>query len=264
MKHVLTIAGSDCSGGAGVQADLKTMSAHRCFAMSVITAITAQNTQAVNDVLDIPPAMIEAQIDAIFTDIQVDAVKIGMVSVSDSIRAIAGKLTQYTPPFVVVDPVMVSKSGYDLLRPEAASALKELLLPLATIVTPNVPEAEKLAEMAIHSEADMQEAARRIHALGAKQVLIKGGHSDGQPTDWLFDGQQFTSFPGQRIDTPNTHGTGCTLSSAIASNLALGHSVEQSVALAKRYIQTAIEHAIPLGHGHGPVNHFYELYGGDC
>nr|WP_317412166.1 bifunctional hydroxymethylpyrimidine kinase/phosphomethylpyrimidine kinase [uncultured Solibaculum sp.] len=264
MKHVLTIAGSDCSGGAGVQADLKTMSAHRCFAMSVITAITAQNTQAVNDVLDIPPAMIEAQIDAIFTDIQVDAVKIGMVSVSDSIRAIAGKLTQYTPPFVVVDPVMVSKSGYDLLRPEAASALKELLLPLATIVTPNVPEAEKLAQIAIHSEADMQEAARRIHALGAKQVLIKGGHSDGQPTDWLFDGETFTAFPGQRIDTPNTHGTGCTLSSAIASNLALGHSVEQSVALAKRYIQTAIEHAIPLGHGHGPVNHFYELYGGDC
>ncbi len=264
MKHVLTIAGSDCSGGAGVQADLKTMSAHRCFAMSVITAITAQNTQAVNDVLDIPPAMIEAQIDAIFTDIRVDAVKIGMVSVSDSIRAIAGKLTQYAPPFVVVDPVMVSKSGYDLLRPEASSALKELLLPLATIVTPNVPEAEKLAEMAIHSEEDMKESARRIHALGAKQVLIKGGHSDGQPTDWLFDGQQFIAFPGQRVDTPNTHGTGCTLSSAIASNLALGHSVEQSVALAKQYIQTAIEHSIPLGHGHGPVNHFYELYGGDC
>ncbi|BCI59775.1 bifunctional hydroxymethylpyrimidine kinase/phosphomethylpyrimidine kinase [Solibaculum mannosilyticum] len=264
MKHVLTIAGSDCSGGAGVQADLKTMSAHRCFAMSVITAITAQNTQAVNDVLDIPPAMIEAQIDAIFTDIRVDAVKIGMVSVSDSIRAIAGKLRQYTPPFVVVDPVMVSKSGYDLLRPEAASALKELLLPLATIVTPNVPEAEKLAGMSIRSEDDIKEAAQRIYALGAKQVLIKGGHSDGQPTDWLFDGQKFTAFPGKRIDTPNTHGTGCTLSSAIASNLALGHPVEQAVELAKQYIQTAIEHSIPLGHGHGPVNHFYEYYGGEC
>ncbi|CZT56391.1 bifunctional hydroxymethylpyrimidine kinase/phosphomethylpyrimidine kinase [Solibaculum mannosilyticum] len=264
MKHVLTIAGSDCSGGAGVQADLKTMSAHHCFAMSVITAITAQNTQAVNDVLDVPPAMIEAQIDAIFTDIRVDAVKIGMVSVSDSIRAIAGKLGQYTPPFVVVDPVMVSKSGYDLLRPEAASALKELLLPLATIVTPNVPEAEKLAGMSIRSEDDIKEAAQRIYALGAKQVLIKGGHSDGQPTDWLFDGQKFTAFPGKRIDTPNTHGTGCTLSSAIASNLALGHPVEQAVELAKQYIQTAIEHSISLGHGHGPVNHFYEYYGGEC
>lgn len=264
MKHVLTIAGSDCSGGAGVQADLKTMSAHHCFAMSVITAITAQNTQAVNDVLDVPPAMIEAQIDAIFTDIRVDAVKIGMVSVSDSIRAIAGKLRQYTPPFVVVDPVMVSKSGYDLLRPEAASALKELLLPLATIVTPNVPEAEKLAGMSIRSEDDIKEAAQRIYALGAKQVLIKGGHSDGQPTDWLFDGQKFTAFPGKRIDTPNTHGTGCTLSSAIASNLALGHPVEQAVELAKQYIQTAIEHSISLGHGHGPVNHFYEYYGGEC
>ena len=264
MKHVLAIAGSDCSGGAGVQADLKTMSAHHCFAMSVITAITAQNTQAVNDVLDVPPAMIEAQIDAIFTDIRVDAVKIGMVSVSDSIRAIAGKLGQYTPPFVVVDPVMVSKSGYDLLRPEAASALKELLLPLATIVTPNVPEAEKLAGMSIRSEDDIKEAAQRIYALGAKQVLIKGGHSDGQPTDWLFDGQKFTAFPGKRIDTPNTHGTGCTLSSAIASNLALGHPVEQAVELAKQYIQTAIEHSISLGHGHGPVNHFYEYYGGEC
>ena len=264
MKHVLTIAGSDCSGGAGVQADLKTMSAHRCFSMSVITAIIAQNTQAVNDVLDIPPAMIEAQIDAIFTDIRVDAVKIGMVSVSDSIRAIADKLRQYTPPFVVVDPVMVSKSGYDLLRPEAASALKELLLPLATIVTPNVPEAEKLAGMSIRSEDDIKEAAQRIYALGAKQVLIKGGHSDGQPTDWLFDGQKFTAFPGKRIDTPNTHGTGCTLSSAIASNLALGHPVEQAVEFAKQYIQTAIEHSISLGHGHGPVNHFYEYYGGEC
>jgi len=224
MKNVLTIAGSDSSGGAGIQADLKTFSAHGVFGMSVITAVTAQNTQGVFGVQDISVDMIEKQIDAIFDDIKVDALKIGMVSQIETIKAIAGKLRQYIPENVVIDPVMISKSGYDLLASEAKETLISELLPLATIATPNIPEAEVICGMSIKSLGDMKDAAMKIYSLGAKNVLIKGGHMEDEATDVLYDGKEFKYFTTERINTKNTHGTGCTLSSAIASNLAKGYS----------------------------------------
>jgi len=260
MKNVLTIAGSDSSGGAGIQADLKTFSAHGVFGMSVITAVTAQNTQGVFGVQDISVDMIEKQIDAIFDDIKVDALKIGMVSQIETIKAIAGKLRQYIPENVVIDPVMISKSGYDLLASEAKETLISELLPLATIATPNIPEAEVISGMSIKSLGDMKDAAMKIYSLGAKNVLIKGGHMEDEATDVLYDGKEFKYFTTERINTKNTHGTGCTLSSAIASNLAKGYTVEESVANAKDYITTAIKHSLSIGKGVGPTNHFYTLY----
>lgn len=260
MKNVLTIAGSDSSGGAGIQADLKTFSAHGVFGMSVITAVTAQNTQGVFGVQDISVEMIEKQLDAIFDDIKVDAIKIGMVSQIETIKAISKKLRQYNPKNVVVDPVMISKSGYDLLVPEAKEALISELLSLATIVTPNIPEAEVISEMSINSLKQMEEAAVKIHSLGAKNVLIKGGHMEDDATDILYDGNKFIYYKSERINTKNTHGTGCTLSSAIASNIAKGLSVEEAVSNAKEYITTAIKHSLSLGKGVGPTNHFYTLY----
>jgi len=260
MKNVLTIAGSDSSGGAGIQADLKTFSAHGVFGMSVITAVTAQNTQGVFGVQDISVDMIEKQIDAIFDDIKVDALKIGMVSQIEIIKAIAGKLRHYIPENVVIDPVMISKSGYDLLASEAKETLINELLPLATIATPNIPEAEVISGMSIKSLGDMKDAAIRIHSLGARNVLIKGGHMEDEATDVLYDGKEFKYFTTERINTKNTHGTGCTLSSAIASNLAKGYTVEESVANAKDYITTAIKHSLSIGKGVGPTNHFYTLY----
>lgn len=260
MKNVLTIAGSDSSGGAGIQADLKTFSAHGVFGMSVITAITAQNTQGVFGVQDISVDMIEKQIDAIFDDIRVDALKIGMVSQIETIKAISGKLKQYSPENIVLDPVMISKSGYDLLVPEAKETLIRELLPLATIATPNIPEAEVISGMSINSLKQMEEAAIKIHSLGAKNVLIKGGHMEDDATDVLYNGSKFIYFKSERINTKNTHGTGCTLSSAIASNLAKGFTIEESVANAKDYITTAIKHSLSLGKGVGPTNHFYTLY----
>ncbi|MGE4215264.1 MAG: bifunctional hydroxymethylpyrimidine kinase/phosphomethylpyrimidine kinase [Anaerotignaceae bacterium] len=260
MKNVLTIAGSDTCGGAGIQADLKTFCAHGTYGMSVITAVTVQNTQGVFGCQDITPEIISAQIDAIFTDIDVAAVKVGMVSQIETINAIADKLEQYKPKNVVIDPVMISKSGFDLLQPQAKDALINRLIPLATVLTPNLPEAEVITGMKIDTIEIMKEAARKIHKMGAKNVFVKGGHLENDATDILFDGEKITILNGKRFDTKNTHGTGCTISSAIASNLANGLSVEDSIKNAKEYISIAIEHSFSIGKGVGPTNHFYSLY----
>lgn len=260
MKNVLTIAGSDTCGGAGIQADLKTFSAQGTYGMSVVTAVTVQNTQGVFGCQDISPDIIRGQIDAIFTDIHVSAVKIGMVSQIETIHAIADKLEQYRPQNIVVDPVMISKSGFDLMQPEAKETLIQRLLPLAYVVTPNLPEAEVITGLEIKDLPSMETAARAICAMGAKHVLIKGGHLENDATDLLFDGKKAISFHSGRIATKNTHGTGCTLSSCIAANLAKGSSVEEAVRIAKAYITTAIAHALEIGKGVGPTNHFYELY----
>jgi hydroxymethylpyrimidine/phosphomethylpyrimidine kinase len=262
IKKVLTIAGSDSSGGAGIQADLKAFSAHGVFGMSVITAVTAQNTQGVFAVQDIDVAVIDKQIEAIFDDIVVDAVKIGMVSRTETIKAIADGLKKYNAQNIVVDPVMISKSGYHLLQPEAVKALVECLLPLASVVTPNIPEAEEISGLKIHSLQDMEEAALAIHKLGPQYVLLKGGHRAEDATDILFDGQGFQHLSTPRIATQNTHGTGCTLSAAIAANLARGYVVQEAVSQAKEYIHTAIAHSFAIGKGVGPVHHFYNLYKG--
>lgn len=260
MKKALTIAGSDSSGGAGIQADLKAFSANGVFGMSVITAVTAQNTQGVLAVEDLSIGIIEKQIAAIYEDIQVDAVKVGMVSRTETIEAISGQLQKYQAYPVVVDPVMVSKSGFHLLQPDAVKALIDKLLPLATIVTPNIPEAEIMAGMRISSLKDMEEAAVRIYRMGPKNVLVKGGHLTDQATDVLFDGVRYLHLTAERIPTKNTHGTGCTLSSAIAANLAKGHSISDAVRDAKAYLTTAIRHALAIGKGVGPTHHFYDLY----
>ena len=260
MKKVLTIAGSDSSGGAGIQADLKSFSANGVFGMSVITAVTAQNTQGVFAVQDIDVDVIDKQIAAIFDDIAVDAVKVGMVSRSATIRAVAAGLIRYKASNIVVDPVMISKSGYHLLQPDAVEAMVSFLLPLATLLTPNIPEAEQIAGIEITSLKTMEEAARIIHGLGPKYVLIKGGHREEDATDILFDGEKFQYLTSPRIATKNTHGTGCTLSSAIAANLARGYNAYEAVTRAKEYITTAIQHSFPIGNGVGPVHHFYTLY----
>ncbi|WP_238883511.1 bifunctional hydroxymethylpyrimidine kinase/phosphomethylpyrimidine kinase [Clostridium sp. YIM B02551] len=266
MKKVLTIAGSDSCGGAGIQADLKTFSANGVYGMSVITAVTAQNTQGVFDVQDLDAKIIKGQIDAIFTDIEVDAVKIGMVSQISTIKAIAEKLKLYKPKNLVLDPVMISKSGYSLLKPESESALIDELIPLAYIITPNVPEAEEILKavnsdiVAIETVEDMEAAAKEIYKLGCKNVLLKGGHIKGEAIDVLYDGKEIIHFQSERINTKNTHGTGCTLSSAIASNLALGFDIKEAVNKAKKYITVAIEHSLDIGKGVGPTHHFYELY----
>lgn len=260
LKTALTIAGSDSGGGAGIQADLKTFSAHGVYGMSVITAVTAQNTQGVLAIQDIDQEIIEKQLEAVFEDLPVNSVKIGMVSKIETIQAIRNKLTYYKPEFIVLDPVMVSKSGHHLLKEESTATLLELLLPLATIITPNLPEAEVIVGREIHTHKEMEEAAVEIYQMGPKNVFIKGGHLKEDATDILYDGEKFTYFKQQRIDTKNTHGTGCTLSSAMASNLALGYSIEESVKKAKEYITLAIEHSLDIGKGVGPTHHFYQLY----
>jgi len=260
MKKLLTIAGSDSCGGAGIQADLKTFSAHEVFGMSVITAVTAQNTQGVFAVQDISPEIIQKQIEVIFDDIQVDAVKVGMVSRTETIKIIAETLSKYSVQNLVIDPVMVSKSGFHLLQPEAKEALISHLLPLATVVTPNLPEAEVITGMSINTVEEMKEAARRIHSMGPKYVLVKGGHLEGEAVDILFDGEAFEYFNSPRIVTKNTHGTGCTLSSAIAANLGKGFSINDAIEKAKDYITIAIENSFSIGKGVGPVHHFYQLY----
>ncbi len=260
MKNVLTIAGSDSSGGAGIQADLKTFSAHGTYGMSVITAVTAQNTQGVLAVQDISAAIIAQQLEAVFEDIEIHAVKIGMVSVVETIDTIAAKLRDYQAPNIVVDPVMISKSGFRLLQPEAQAHLISKLLPLATIVTPNLPEAEVITGQKIETFEDMQQAAQNIHAMGAKNVLIKGGHRQTDATDILYDGEDFYYLPSVRIPSNNTHGTGCSLSSAIAANLGQGCEIFDAVRKAKDFITVAIEQALPLGKGVGPIHHFYALY----
>lgn len=260
MKKVLTIAGSDCSGGAGIQADLKTFSAHGVFGMSVIVSVVAENTSRVIDLQDITPEMIEKQIDAVFEDIEVDAVKVGMLSTPECMRAVAGKLRQYKPEHVVIDPVMYAKNGCPLMDPSAVDALIESILPLADVLTPNIPEAERITGMEIRSVTDMETAAQKIHDMGCRTVVVKGGHAIGNALDVLFDGKQMRHFETQRIDTKNTHGTGCTFSSAIASQLALGMDICKAVEKAKAYVTTAITHSLAIGKGCGPTHHFYELY----
>ena len=259
MRTALTIAGSDCSGGAGIQADIKTMTAHGIYAMSAITALTAQNTTGVTDILDSTPAFLSAQLDAVFTDIFPDAVKIGMVSSADLISVIAEKLRQYEARHIVVDPVMVATSGSRLLRENAVETLKSELLPLAEVVTPNIPEAEILAEMEIRTPADMETAAKLISEQYHCAVLCKGGHDLNDANDLLWKDDVGYWFKGDRIENPNTHGTGCTLSSAIASNLAKGLELGEAVRQAKEYISGALAAMLDLGRGHGPMNHLFDL-----
>ncbi len=260
LKHLLTIAGSDSSGGAGIQADLKTFAAHGAFGMSVITAVTAQNTRGVTMVQNIDCDVVRAQIEAVFDDIRVDAVKIGMVSQPEIIKTIAACLRRYAPPIVVVDPVMISKSGYPLLAPEACAVLIGELLPLATLVTPNLPEAEAITGMRAATKAQMRPVAEKIIALGAKAVLVKGGHLSDTADDLLFDGQKERWFSGERSATKNTHGSGCTPASSLAANLARGMELEEAVRASKAYVTEAIAHGIALGGGCGPTHHFVDLY----
>lgn len=259
MKKVLTIAGSDSSGGAGIQADIKTITAHKLYAMSAITALTAQNTTGVYGVLDADADFVKNQIDCIFTDIRPDSVKIGMVSNSDIINAIADKLIEYKAENIVVDPVMVATSGSKLISDEAKDTLINRLLPLGTIITPNIPEAEVLSGMSIKSDEDMINAAKEISKNIDSAILIKGGHYDKNANDLLYDNGEIFWFKGDRVDTNNTHGTGCTLSSAIACNLAMGYSKEESIKNAKDYITGALKAGLDLGKGSGPLNHMYAL-----
>lgn len=260
MKNVLTIAGSDSCGGAGIQADLKTFSALGTYGMSAITAVTAQNTTGVFGVRELEVEMVAAQINCIFEDIEVHAVKIGMVSGSEIIETISKCLLENRARNIVVDPVMVSKSKYKLLRPEACKALVRVLLPLADVVTPNIPEAEELVKGTIKTVEEMKQAAREIYGLGARHILVKGGHLAGEAVDVLYDGDRMLLFEGPRIATQNTHGTGCTFSSAIAAYLARGYAMTEAIGAAKEYISTAIAHSLALGRGVGPTHHFYALY----
>ena len=261
MKTALTIAGSDSSGGAGIQADLKTMTANGVYAMSAITALTAQNTTGVTDILESTPRFLSEQLDAIFTDIFPDAVKIGMVSSAELIAVIAAKLKEYKAENIVLDPVMVATSGAKLLRSDAVEALCRELLPLAAVLTPNIPEAEILSGMAITDAAGMEAAARLISEKYGCAVLCKGGHKVNDADDLLWREGAGKWFHGKRIDNPNTHGTGCTLSSAIASNLAKGYDLDASVERAKAYISGALAAMLDLGHGSGPMNHMFALKG---
>lgn len=261
MKTALTIAGSDSSGGAGIQADIKTMTANGVFAMSAITALTAQNTTGVTDIFDTTPYFLAEQIDAVFTDIYPDAVKIGMVSAADLIETIAAKLKQYGAKHIVVDPVMVATSGAKLLRDDAVAALCKQLLPMAEVLTPNIPEAEILSGMEIKDAAGMEAAAKTISERYGCAVLCKGGHQINDADDLLWRNGAGKWFRGKRIANPNTHGTGCTLSSAIASNLAKGYDLDTSVERAKAYISGALAAMLDLGHGSGPMDHMFALKG---
>lgn len=260
VKQVLTIAGSDSGGGAGIQADIKAMSANGVFAMSVITAVTAQNTEEVTDVFELPPAIVASQLDAVFDDFDVAAVKTGMLSSTAIIDIVVKLLTPQNVTNLVVDPVMISKSGYALLKPDAIEAVKTKLFPLALVVTPNVHEAQQLSGIAITSLADARRAAKIIHSFGCKHVLIKGGHLlNERATDLLYDGRFFNVLKGEFLDTPHTHGTGCTFASALTAHLARGRSVLDAAQAAKSYVTEAIRHGLAIGHGHGPTDHFYFL-----
>lgn len=262
MKTALTIAGSDSSGGAGIQADIKTMSALGVYGMSVITSIVAENTCRVISVYDVPTETIEDQIDAVFQDIFVDAIKIGMISSREIIEAVSEKLKQYKPQNIVIDPVMYSKDGTALLKEDAIDVFIKKLLSLSTLITPNIPEAERISGKKIDTLRDVKEAAQLITAMGAKNVLIKGGHFEGDATDVLYDGKSYREFSHSRVaKTP--HGTGCTLSSAIASFLARGLSLPEAVENAKEYVTGAITNALEQGKGNGPTHHFYRFYDTD-
>ena len=261
IPTALTIAGSDSSGGAGIQADLKTFQAHGVFGMSAITAVTVQNTRKVYAIQEMRPDIVKGQIRCLFDDIAIHAVKIGMVADTALIEAVAEALEQVVRPPVVLDPVMISKSGYALLREEAQEALIARLFPLADVVTPNIFETERLVGHAVTSTSEMEDAAREILALGARKTVVKGGHLGAdEATDILYDGRRLQRLTSPRTETPNTHGTGCTFSSAIAANLALGHPFFEAVGRAKVYISGAIRHALAIGRGHGPTHHFFDLY----
>lgn len=260
MKTALTIAGSDSGGGAGIQADIKTFSALGVFGMSAITAITSQNTVEVRSVQLIDLNIINDQVAAVMEDIGSDAVKIGMLATPDIIQTVARCLKKYKPKHIVLDPVMISKGGHRLIEEDTMHELKSTLIPLASLVTPNIPEAEVLANMPIHNEPDMYEACRMIKKLGPQAVLIKGGHLPGSPNDLYYDGQTFQLFRGERIETKNVHGTGCTLSAAIAALLAKGKEMPTAIDEAKDYITNAIANSLDIGQGHGPTHHFYHLY----
>lgn len=260
MKNVLTIAGSDSCGGAGIQADLKTFSALGTYGMSVITAVTAQNTVGVQNVRVLDEEIIRDQINCLFQDIEVAAVKVGMVSSREIINVIGETLNYWHPPHVVFDPVMASKSGCHLLKPEAKDDLIRVLLPLADVVTPNLPEAEVITGEKIAGIDQMEKAALMINEMGARNVVVKGGHLDGDAVDILYADGRFHYLEEKRIKTKNTHGTGCTFSSAINAYLARGYGVYEAVKRAKEYITGAIEQSLDIGHGVGPTNHFYRLY----
>ena len=261
MKTALTIAGSDSSGGAGIQADLKTMIANGVYAMTAITALTAQNTTGVQGIFEVTPEFLEQQIDSVFTDIRPDAVKIGMVSSVGLIESIAKKLKQYEAENIVVDPVMVATSGSRLISEDAIGALKELLLPMATVLTPNIPETEVLSGMEVKTADDMIAAAKYIRETYHCAVLCKGGHQLNDANDLLYRNGDYKWFNGKRIDNPNTHGTGCTLSSAIASNLAKGYDLDTAVERAKAYISGALAAMLDLGQGSGPMDHGFDFRG---
>ena len=261
MKTALSIAGSDSSGGAGIQADIKTMTMNGVYAMTAITALTAQNTTGVQAILESTPEFLSQQLDSVFEDIYPDAVKIGMVSSSELIRVIAEKLRFYKAEHIVVDPVMVATSGSSLMKTDAVETLASELLPLAELATPNIPEAEVLSGMKIENPADMETAAKKISKSYGCSVLLKGGHSVNDANDLLCTGEKLLWFNGKRIDNNNTHGTGCTLSSAIAANLAKGFSLEDSVRRAKAYISEALSAMLDLGKGSGPMKHNFNLTG---
>ncbi|MDC7244983.1 MAG: bifunctional hydroxymethylpyrimidine kinase/phosphomethylpyrimidine kinase [Sphaerochaetaceae bacterium] len=260
MKHVLTIAGSDCSGGAGIQADLKTFAAHGVYGMSVIVSVVAENTTRVIGAQEITSRMIASQCESVFEDIAVHAVKIGMLPSERVMKTVASQLKKWKCRNVVVDPVMIAKNGFPLMDSSLGKSLIDHILPLADVLTPNIPEAQILTGMSISSVEDMEKAARILHGYGPRYVLVKGGHLTGDAVDLLFDGRQVRLYSEKRIDTKNTHGTGCTYSSAIGANLALGKPYDQAVADAKKYVTGAIAHAQDIGKGCGPTHHFYDLY----
>ncbi len=257
----MTIAGSDSGGGAGIQADLKTFAALGVYGTSALTAITAQNTMGVTAVHEIPTEIIAAQIEAVLTDIGADAVKTGMLASSAIVEVVSHQLKTFRVTALVVDPVMVAKSGDSLLQEDAVDALRTLLVPLAAVVTPNIPEAEVLTGVKIVSDDDMRRAAESIVTMGAGSVVVKGGHREGPATDLFYDGDRFQEFTAPRIDTKNTHGTGCTFASAVAAGLAKGLPLLEAVAQAKEFVTAAISRSFPIGRGHGPLNHFYQFWG---
>ena len=259
MKRLLTIAGSDSGGGAGIQADLKTFHAFGCYGMSVLTAITAQNTQGVQGVFDLPPEFVALQLESVVNDIGVDAAKTGMLANAEIIHNLSQTIEQLDIPHLVVDPVMRAKGGDLLLRDDAQQALIEEIIPLAELITPNIPEAEVLAGMSIKNKDDMREASKVIHNKGAKNVLVKGGHRKEDAVDVLFDGSECTEYFAERVQSKNTHGTGCTYSAAIAANLAQGHELKKAISISKKFITKAIRSSLDLGKGIGPLSHFVKI-----
>ena len=261
LAKALTVAGSDPSGGAGIEADIKTMTAHRVYALCAITAITCQNSKGITGIMEVSPEILEGQLEAVFTDIFPDAVKIGMVYSAPLIRVLGKLLKKYEPKNIVLDPLMAATTGKDLLHKEALEALKEDLLPLADLITPNLPEAEVLSKRPIQTEADREEAGKILFDRFGAAVLIKGGHQENRADDLFYDGRDFTWFRGPRIENPNTHGTGCTLSSAIASNLAKGKPLKQSIQEGKNFLSMAMGSMLDLGKGSGPLDHLFAIDG---